>query len=500
MVLGHATRPRNHRSEKDCPAGEAEDLAGHGGAKVQGPESRFPRTWGLEESRPASFEDDPSPRQATKPFPIVGIGASAGGLEAFTQILHALPPDTGMAFVLVQHLAPTHASMLAEILSRATAMPVTEVNDEMRGASRTTSMSSRRARHGDRREGILQLRPAGRPRPAPSHRPLPALAGGGQGHRAIGVILSGTRHRRHARAGGDQGRGRHHLRPGRHRPAASMPHSAIAAGCVDFVLPPGRDRPGDRAHRRAPVRGAGRGRATREAPRGSEPDLRPRSSPAAAQRHRRRLHHYKANTLYRRITPPHGAAQDRGLQDYARFLQSNPAEVEALYQDILISVTSFFRNPEAFEALKATVFPTLFKNRPRHEPLRIWVLGCSTGEEAYSIAMAFAEFAEAARMPDPGPDLRHRPERAGIDKARAGVYPKSIAQDVSPERLRRFFVEVDGSYRISKADPRHVRVRPAQRADRPAVLPDRPDQLPQPAHLPGAARCSRRSCRSSTTP
>ena len=130
-----------------------------------------------------------------------------------------------------------------------------------------------------------------------------------------------------------------------------------------------------------------------------------------------------------------------GLKDYLRFLQSSPAEVEALYQGLLISVTNFFRNPETFAVLKTKVFPKLTQDRSRHEPVRIWVLGCSTGEEAYSIAIAFAEFAEASGRLIPVQVFASDLNGVAIEKARAGLYSKNILHDVSPERLRRFFVE-----------------------------------------------------------
>lgn len=152
---------------------------------------------------------------------------------------------------------------------------------------------------------------------------------------------------------------------------------------------------------------------------------------------------YKRTTLSRRIAR-------RMLQQYVDLLNDNPAEIDALYADVLINVTSFFRNPETFEALKSDVFPELIKNRSRHDPLRMWVLGCSTGEEAYSLAIAFSEFMEAANRQIPlqvfGTDLNGN----SIEKARAGVYSRNVVRDVSPERLRHYFVEDEGGYRIRK--------------------------------------------------
>jgi two-component system CheB/CheR fusion protein len=160
--------------------------------------------------------------------------------------------------------------------------------------------------------------------------------------------------------------------------------------------------------------------------------------------------HYKFNTLQRRITRRMLLQRLDALPDYVRVLESDSAELDALYSDILISVTSFFRNPESYEVLKDKVFPGLAGDRSRHEPVRVWTLGCSTGEEAYSLAMAYTEYLEAEGKRVPMQIFATDLNGAGIDKARAGIYSKGVAQDMSPERLRRFFLEVDGSYRISK--------------------------------------------------
>jgi len=385
---------------------------------------------------------------ASSPFPIVGVGASAGGLEAFTQMLGALPVDTGMAFVLVQHLAPTRASLLAEILSRATEMPVTEVQDEPRVKPNRVYVIP-----PDRdmviSQGVLQLRP--RQEARGQHRPidffLRSLAAD-QRHRSIGVILSGTATDGTLGLQEIKAEGGITFAQDDSAQQSSMPRSAVASGCVDFVLPPnGIAKELGRIARHPYVAPAAPAR--RKAP-ADEPDL---SKILVNVRKVTGVdfRQYKASTLYRRISRRMVLHKLDGLRDYARFLQKNPGEVEALYQDILINVTSFFRNPETFEALAATVVPRLFKDRSRQEPLRVWVPGCSTGEEAYSIAITFAERAEAMGSQLPVQIFASDLNEAGIEKARAGMYTTNIKHDVSPERLRRFFAEVDGSYRIVKA-------------------------------------------------
>jgi two-component system, chemotaxis family, CheB/CheR fusion protein len=224
-----------------------------------------------------------------------------------------------------------------------------------------------------------------------------------------------------------------------------MPHSAIASGCVDYVLAPDQIareiiRIGQHPYAAPPPE-------SRQPER--EPDL------AQVVQLLKRVTgvdftHYKFNTLYRRITRRMVLRKLEGMSQYVQFLRQTPAEVQALYQDILISVTSFFRDPASFEALKSQVFPLLLKDRAQHDPVRVWTLGCSTGQEAYSIAMAFIECVEAAGSQVQLQLFATDLSLAGIEKARAGFYSKDIAQDVSPERLRQFFTEVDGGYRIRK--------------------------------------------------
>ena len=382
-------------------------------------------------------------------FPVVGVGASAGGLEAFTQMLQALPVDTGMAFVLVQHLAPTRASLLAEILSRATGMPVMEVHDEPAVEPNHVYVIP-----PDRNmiisQGVLKLLP--RTEVRGQHRPIDyffrSLAKD-QGEKAIGVILSGTA--TDGTLGLEEIKAEGGITFAQDKTAQqdSMPRSAFAAGCVDFVLPPDEISKEIVRIARHPYVAPAAAPEPQQVP-VADPNIRKilqllRSATGAD------FAHYKANTLYRRITRRMVLHKMEGLSDYVQFLRENPKELETLYQDILISVTSFFRNPEIFENLKQRIFPRLVKERSPNGPLRIWVLGCSTGEEAYSLAIAYAEFAEASASSVPLQLFATDLNSTGIEKARAGLYPKNIAHDVSPERLRRFFFEVDGHYRVTRA-------------------------------------------------
>jgi len=386
--------------------------------------------------------EDPDRRGPSLPFPVVGIGASAGGLDAFQQFLRALPVDTGMAFVVVQHLHPGHASLLSEILSRSTTLPVSEVVDGIRltpdqvyvippGQNMILSegvlgLSPRQDRHGGRRVIDAFL----------------ASLADDQGHLAIGVILSGTA------SDGTQGLEEIKAAGGitfaqddtaQH---SGMPRSAIAAGAVDFVLPPDalaqeiarisrhpHVQPGGDASEELSVAGVLR---LLRAGKGVD------------------FGHYKPNTLQRRISRRMALYKAEGIKDYLRVLAGNPGEVDALFQDILINVTSFFRNPEVFEVLKSDIFPRLTTGRSQEEPVRIWVIGCSTGEEAYSLAMAYEEYCDSAECDVPLQVFASDLNAVALEKARAGVYQKTIEQDVEPERLRRFFVEGEGNYRIVK--------------------------------------------------
>jgi two-component system, chemotaxis family, CheB/CheR fusion protein len=393
-----------------------------------------------------------SEQSRNKTFPIVGVGASAGGLEAFRQLLGHLPTDTGMAFVLVQHLDPTHDSILTELLSRSTRMPVTEVTDGMAVKPdhvyiipRNTNMAIA--------EGLLRLLP--REEARGQHRPidyfLRTLAED-QNQRAIGVILSGTA------SDGTLGMeaikaegGITFAQDSKSAKYDSMPRSAISAGHVDFILTPeGIAQELARISRHPYV-----------TPPATAIPVEEEALSTGRNGFRKILAllrkatgvdftDYKANTMHRRIARRMVLSKLESMEDYARFLRGTAAEVEALYQDILINVTSFFRNPETFDALKERIFPKIVEHRAPDEPVRVWSLGCSTGEEAYSIAMSFVEFAADRGEHIPIQIFATDLSEKGIEKARMGLYSKDIAEDVSPERLRRFFTEAEGGYRISK--------------------------------------------------
>lgn len=371
---------------------------------------------------------------------VVGIGASAGGLEAFAQLIRALPPDTGLAFVLVQHLAPGHSSALAEILGRETGMRVVEVDGEPAiEPNHVYVIPPAQGLVLD--DNVLHLVP----RPHGVHHPIDQFfrsLAESLGHRAIGVVLSGTANDGSAGLEAIKAEGGVTFAQDDTARHDGMPHSAILTGIVDFVLPPD-------AIARELVRIA----------RQPDPDEgdRARAGPAVARLMQllRELtgvdfSQYKFNTLYRRIHRRMHLRRIADVPQYVQFVEETPAEARALYHDFLISVTSFFRDPPAFDALKATVFPALLRDRVAREPVRAWIAGCSTGQEAYSVAIAFSEYRESVASSVPLQLFATDVNGASIDTARAGLFPGGIVEEVSAERLRRYFVPVDGQFRISK--------------------------------------------------
>ena len=384
------------------------------------------------------------------PFPVVGVGASAGGLEASTALLKELPDDAGMAMVVVQHLDPHHKSLLRELLSRVTNMPVAQVEDgvvpEMRHVyvippDKDVTM----------RDGVLRLssRQQTGGRHLPIDRFLTSLAEDRKGA-AIGVILSGT--------GSDGAAGLRAIRSEggiamAQDPSSAqhpgMPQSAIASGCVDLILPPAEIAREIVRLARSPHVEWGAAQAEAEAPPKGGEDLQSILQTLSAVSDID-FALYKTATIRRQAARRMALRRIGDVQEYAAYLQENPAEAQALCQDVLIHVTGFFRDPEAFAALETTVFPKLVAGKPQNEPIRIWVPGCATGEEAYSIAIALSEF--VGKQPD---DSRCQifatdVSAASVDKARLGIYPEAAVSEISPARLRRFFVKVGDSYQIGK--------------------------------------------------
>ena len=401
----------------------------------------------------AKGTDAPAPVAITRSgFPIVGIGASAGGLAAFEAFFSGMPADTdpGMAFVLVQHLAPDHESILADLIQRYTRMKVFEVEDGMVVQINCAYIIPPN-RDMAFLNGTLQLLEPAAPR---GHRlPIDFLfrsLAQDQHERAIGIVLSGT--------GSDGTLGVRAIKGDggmvmAQHPAScefdGMPRSSLATGLVDYELAPAEMAAQLMAYvayafGKPPLPAATTVPQTENALKKIFILLRAQTGHDFSQ--------YKPSTIHRRIQRRMAVHQIESIDSYVKFLQHTPAEVEALFRDFLIGVTNFFRDPDAFEMLEAQFIPKLFEGKPASGVIRVWVPGCSTGEEAYSIAILLQERLEVLKSSYKLQVFATDIDSRAIATARTGLYPASIAADMVPERLARFFtLEPDGNaYRVHK--------------------------------------------------
>jgi two-component system, chemotaxis family, CheB/CheR fusion protein len=393
----------------------------------------------------------PLPDREAGRFPIVGIGASAGGLAAFEAFFSGMPVDAdpGMAFVLVQHLAPDHKSILTDLIRRYTLMQVSEVEDGMEVQINCAYIIPPN-RDMAFLNGTLQLlEPA-----APRGRRLPidfffrSLAQD-QRERAIGVVLSGTGSDGTLGVRAIKGEGGMVMAQ---KPESTeydgMPRSAIATGQVDFELPPA-EMPAQLIAYTAHAFGK------RPLP-ATVPDKTENALKKIFVLLRAQTGHdfsqYKPSTIQRRIERRMAVHQLESMDGYIKFIQQSPEEVEALFRDMLIGVTNFFRDPEAFNVLEEQIIPKLFAGKGADATIRIWVPGCSTGEEAYSLAILLAERQETLKKSFKVQVFATDIDSQAIAAARAGIYPASIATDLTPERLVRFFAAEPGesAFRIHK--------------------------------------------------
>jgi two-component system CheB/CheR fusion protein len=404
--------------------------------------------------RPKKSKASPAAKRETpvaisNTFPVVGVGASAGGFEAFMELIKALPPKTGMAFVLVPHLDPTHESAMSELLGRGTKMTVVQVEHGMKvkpdqvyviPPGRQMTISG----------GVLQLevRQYQTP-PMPIDIFFRSLAED-QRNNAIGVILSGTASDGTLGLAAIKGEGGiTFAQEPKTAKYDGMPSSAIASGAVDFVLSPARIAEELEHIRRHPYIVDGGDKAEVLEEEGAS-DL-SHIYRILKQTSKVDFSDYKIGTVRRRMMRRMALMKIRHLSEYIAYLREHREEAEALYNDILINVTNFFRNPDAFDALKATVYPALLKDHPPNDTLRIWVPGCSTGEEAYTHAISIMEYLSEARSDVSVQIFATDLSESAVQRARSGVYKESITADISPPRLRRFFNKVEGGYQISKS-------------------------------------------------
>lgn len=382
-------------------------------------------------------------RQPAADFPVVGIGASAGGLEALETLLSQIPDDTGLGFVLLVHQHPDQPNLLPELLRKSSVLPVVEARDGTRVQPNHLYVGMPGGQL-DISHGVLHHAETESAPPLPIDHFLRSLAKDKR-DRAICIILSGSGTDGTLGLKAIKGEsGMAMVQQAETAKFSGMPSSAVSTGLADYVLPAAA-----LAERLILF-----ARGLAEFPHENLPSLLPEPMQKIFLLLRSRTGHdfsgYKASTIRRRIERRMNLHQIKSPNQYMRYLQENPHEIDVLFKELLISVTSFFRDPEAFDALCKTLLPELIKSRPDNYTLRLWVPGCATGEEVFSLAILIRECLESARRPFEvqlfGTDL----DDEAIAVARNGLYTDGISVDVSPHRLERYFIREDSAYRIRK--------------------------------------------------
>ena len=433
---GERARPRRPPPSSAPPASPE---------RADPPRTPAPRPERAGAPRPPTSEATPERPEAWSPqrrheFLVVGIGASAGGLEALEEFFGAVPANSGLAFVVVSHQRPGQTSLLPQLLGKRAAIPAIEATDGLRVEPDRLYLAPP-GTHMALRNGKLVFP---EPTKAEPHVALPidyflrSLAEDRDGD-AVGIVLSG--------AGSDGTLGLKAIKGQAGMTIAqdagsarysSMPQSAIAAGAVDYVR-----RPQDMADLLLSY-----ARRTRQAP-SANTQAWHRILLLLQERSGVDFSAYKVGTAQRRLERRMHVNQVATLGDYLRYLQTTPQEADALFSELLIGVTSFFRDPPAFEALAHTL-PALLDGRAEGTPVRVWVAGCSTGEEAYSIGIILREYMGARRVPLQAQIFGTDVDPRAIETARTGFYTAGIVNDVAPARLDRFFVKEDNGYRVRK--------------------------------------------------
>jgi two-component system CheB/CheR fusion protein len=383
---------------------------------------------------------------AKKSFPIVGIGASAGGLEALETFFDHLPASPGVALIIIQHLSPTHKSIMGQILQRHTSLPVTQVKDGLEIAPNCVYFNA-----PDREVAIFNgklhlMEPrAGQVVRLPIDYFFRSLAED-MGERAICIVLSGT---------GSDGtlglqavKGAGGLTLAQEESQAKypfMPRSAILTGLVDHILPV-EEMPAElgrylqHPYLKTPPR--------IESVTKQFESLTEKILLLIRTTTRHDFTGYKQNTIRRRLERRMALHKLTRIADYYRFLQEDPAEVQALFRDLLITVTSFFRDPEAFKILRDQVIPEIMAKKEPGGAIRVWVPACASGEEAISLAILLSEARERLGQAVSIQVFATDIDSEAIDRARQAEYPESIAADVSPERLQAFFIKKDHAFKV----------------------------------------------------
>ncbi len=398
---------------------------------------------GMSENGSAAASDVPQDGAGGAPFHIVGIGASAGGLEAIEAFFDSMPPSDEFAFVIIQHLSPDYKSLMPELLHRHTKMPIRQAEEGLLVEPGTIYLNQPKKNltifHGKlffaQQEEGLNL---------PIDIFFRSLAED-QGEQAVGVILSGT--------GTDGTRGIRAIKVAggmvmvQDEESAQfdgMPKSATSTGIVDYVLPPSK-MPGELMQF---VKGRFSLERNYHESGLSSDDAMAKMLGLVRSKTGIDFSLYKPNTIVRRIERRMGINQVSSADEYLRILQDSPLELQTLFREILIGVTKFFRDPDAFETLKNKVLPEIFNAKSHSEPVRVWVAGCSTGEEAYSLAIVFSEYLEEHNLTNDIKIFSTDIDKDALDFASYGIYPESIVADTSMERLGKYFLKKGDSYQV----------------------------------------------------
>jgi two-component system CheB/CheR fusion protein len=383
-----------------------------------------------------------------RPLLIVGLGASAGGLKSLEGFFDHMPPDSGLAFVVIQHLSPKHKSMMVGLLKRHTAMPVLAIEDNTTIDPNCVYLNPPQKDVAVFNQVLHLLEPMPiREIRLPIDVFLRSLAED-QGEKAVGIILSGTGSDGTLGIRAIKGAGGLTLAQAEQQAEyANMPKSAIDTGLVDFALPV-EAMPAELLRY------------------GRHPYLAQPSTAAPEedqfQNYLQKIlllirsslghdfTHYKQTTIRRRIERRLAVHKIEEISTYYRYLQEQPQEVQTLFQELLISVTNFFRDPEAFQGLQDKIIPGILGRKGADAPVRVWVPGCATGEEAYSLAILWTEAMQDLRKHHTLQVFATDIDAVGIERARKGEYPESIAADVSARRLSRWFTKTDQRYVVKK--------------------------------------------------
>jgi two-component system CheB/CheR fusion protein len=380
-------------------------------------------------------------------FPVVGVGASAGGMEAFKELLQAIPEDSGMAYILIQHLAPQHESILTEILQKSTRLPVVEIVDNIKVLpDHIYIIPSNRSLIAN--DGRLQLEPLVKGEKLNTIDVFfTSLSEIHQEH-AIGVVFSGT--------GSDGTVGLKTIKDmggitiaqdEQSAAYADMPQSAIQSEVVDFILKPA-EVPGHLIKLLGSTENSTSHLNMEEEIK--EDHIFQKILSLLHLKKGVDFNFYKQTTIRRRIIRRKSINRIEHLKEYLQFLTENKNEQEALFNDILIPVTAFFRDHKIFTELCEKVFPGLIIEKTAAEPIRVWIAGCSTGEEAYSVAICLYEFLQEKGLPNKVQIFATDISEVVIAKARSGIYLKKDMAGLSEARVKQFFTKMDGSYQVNK--------------------------------------------------